>query len=147
MTAVDLCFNCRWMPSTGTRGGWVWCGWGRAEDDARYVRYPPLPVLACPGYEEAMLFVVLMHYSQPLEAVDRIRAEHVRHVEGWAERGVFRAWARRNPPSGGVLVAAAPGRAALERVGAEGPDVKGGVATPEVVEVNPANARGRLGRQ
>ena len=146
MTEVGLCFNCRWMRSTANRRGSVFFRCARAEDDARYVRYPPLPVLSCPGHEEAMLFVVLMHYSQPLEAVDRIRAEHVRHVEGWAERGVFRAWARRNPPSGGVLVAAAPDRATLERVVAEDPYVKAGVATPEIVEFNPANVRGVLAR-
>ena len=88
-----------------------------------------------------MLFVVLMHYSQPLEAVDRVRAEHIRHVTEWAERGIFRAWARRNPPTGGVLVAAAPDRAALERVVAEDPYVKAGLARPEIVEFNPANVR------
>jgi uncharacterized protein YciI len=144
MTDVGLCFNCRWMRSTANRRGSVFFRCARAENDTRYVRYPPLPVLSCPGYEEAMLFVVLMHYSQPLEAVDRIRAEHVRHVEGWAGRGVFRAWARRNPPSGGVLVAAAPDRATVERVVAEDPYVKAGVATPEIVEFNPANVRGAL---
>lgn len=142
MTDVGLCFTCRWMRSTANRRGSVFFRCARAEDDARFVRYPPLPVQSCPGYEEAMLFVVLMNYSQPLEAVDSIRAEHIRHIESWAERGIFRAWARRNPPSGGVLVAAAPDRAALERVLAEDPYVKAGVANPEIVEFKPANVRG-----
>lgn len=132
------------MRSTATRRGSVFFRCARAEDDARFVRYPPLPVQSCPGYEEAMLFVVLMTYSQPLESVDRVRADHVRHLETWAERGIIRAWARRNPPSGGVLVAAAPDRAALERVLAEDPYVKAGVANPEIVDFNPANVRGVL---
>jgi uncharacterized protein YciI len=146
MTDAGLCFNCRWMRSGANRRGSVFFRCARAEDDARYVRYPPLPVLTCPGYEETMLFVVLMHYSQPLEAVDRIRAEHIRHVQAWAERGVFRAWARRDPPAGGVLVASAPDRAALERVVADDPYVKAGVAKPEIVEFKPANVRDVLAR-
>lgn len=93
-----------------------------------------------------MLFVVLMHYSQPLAAVDRVRADHVRHLEAWAERGIIQAWARRDPPTGGVLVAAAPDRATLERVIAEDPYVKAGVARPEIVEFKPANVRGVLAR-
>ena len=146
MTDAGLCFTCRWMRSTANRRGSVFFRCARAEDDARYVRYPPLPVLSCPGFEEAMLFVVLMNYTQPLEAVDRVRAEHIHHVTGWAERGIFRAWARRTPPTGGVLIAAAPDRAALERVVAEDPYVKAGVAQPEIVEFNPANVRDVLAR-
>ena len=145
MTDVGLCFTCRWMHSTANRRGSVFFRCARAEDDARYVRYPPLPVQSCPGFEEAMLFVVLMNYSQPLEAVDRVRPEHIRHLEAWAERGVVRAWARRDPPTGGVLIVAAPDRAALARVLAEDPYVKAGVATPEIVEFNPANVRAMFG--
>ena len=92
-----------------------------------------------------MLFVVLMNYSQTLDAVDRVRPDHIRHLEAWAERGIVRAWARRDPPSGGVLIVAAPDRAALERMLAEDPYVKAGVAKPEIVEFNPANVRGVLG--
>lgn len=132
------------MRSTANRRGSVFFRCARAEDDARYVRYPPLPVRSCPGYEETMLFVVLMNYSQSLESVDRVRPEHIRHLEAWAERGIIRAWARRDPPTGGVLVAAAADRAALERVLAEDPYVKAGVANPEIVEFKSANVRGVL---
>src|SRR6266568_7627414 len=104
MTDVGLCFTCRWMRSTSNRRGSVFFRCSRAEDDARYVRYPPLPVQACQGFEEAMLFVVLMNYRQPLEAVDRVRPEHIRNLEAWGESGVVGAWARRDPPSGGVLI-------------------------------------------
>src|SRR6266571_2112670 len=141
MTDVGLCFTCRWMRSTANRRGSVFFRCARAENDARFVRYPPLPVHSCPGYEEAMLFVVLMHYSQPLEAVDRVRPEHVRYLESWAGRGIIQAWARRDPPTGGVLVAAAPDRATLERVIAEDPYVKAGVARAEIVEFAAGNVR------
>lgn len=113
----------------------------RAETDARFTRYPPLPVRACPGYEVAMLFVVLMHYTRPLAEVDAVRAEHLRYVEGLAAEGVMRAWARRDPPAGGVLIAAAPDRATVQALVAGDPYVKAGVARPEIVAFESRNVR------
>jgi uncharacterized protein YciI len=89
-----------------------------------------------------MFFVVLMHYTKPVTDVDQVRAAHISHLERAAGRGIIVAWARRSPPVGGVLVATAPDRKALEAVLAEDPYVKAGVASPEVVEFNPANVRG-----
>ena len=91
-----------------------------------------------------MLFVVLMHYSRPLAEVDAVRAEHIAHLERLAAQGTVLAWARRDPPTGGVLVVAAPDRAALERVLALDPYVRAGVATPQIVPVDPKNLRMRL---
>ena len=142
--AVGQCFTCWWMRSTTTRRGSTFFRCARAETDARFVRYPTLPVRNCPGYEVAMLFVVLMHYTQPLDAVNAVRAEHLRHLEASAARGLIHAWARREPPTGGLFIATAPDRAALEAVVAEDPYVRAGVATPEIVEVPPQNVRGAL---
>ena len=91
-----------------------------------------------------MLFVVLMHYSKPLAEVDAVRAEHVAHLERQAAQGTVLAWARRDPPSGGVLVVAAPDRVTLARVLAEDPYVTAGVATPEIVEFSSKNMRVNL---
>lgn len=113
----------------------------RAETDARFTRYPPLPVRACPGYEVAMLFVILMHYAKPLAEVDAVRVDHIKHLQGYAAQGVMRAWARRDPPSGGVLIAAAPDRATLEAIVAKDPYVLAGVANPEIVTFDPKNVR------
>jgi len=49
--AVGLCATCRWMRTVTNRRGSVFYRCGRADDDPRFVRYPPLPVLTCPGYE------------------------------------------------------------------------------------------------
>lgn len=142
--AVGLCLTCRWTRAVTNRRGSVFFRCARAESDARYVRYPPLPVETCPGYEDAMLFVVLMHYGKPLPDVDAVRAAHTAHLERAAAAGTMLAWARRDPPTGGVLVAAAADRATLERVLAEDPYVRAGVATPEIVEFDPRNVRLRL---
>jgi len=88
-----------------------------------------------------MLFVVLMHYTKPLPEIDAVRAEHVAHLERAAAQGTMLAWARRDPPSGGVLIASAADRVALERVVAEDPYVLRGVATAEIVEFNPRNVK------
>ena len=82
-----------------------------------------------------MLFGVLMHYTQPLDAVNAVRVEHVRHLESYAARGLIHAWARREPPTGGLFIATAPDRVTLEAVVAEDPYIRAGVATAEIVEV------------
>ena len=135
---------CRWKRVVGNTRGSVFFRCARADTDARFVRYPPLPVRTCPGYEDAMLFVVLMHYTKPLADVDAVRAEHYAHLERAAAGGTMLAWARRDPPTGGVLIAAAADRQTLERVVAEDPYVKAGVARPEIVEFNEKNVRLKL---
>jgi len=142
--AVGLCFTCRWMRPAGNQRGSIFFRCTRADTDARFVRYPALPVRTCSGYEEAMLFVVLIHYTAPLDRVDAVRSDHLRHLETYAARGVFHAWARREPATGGVLIARAPDRAALEAVVAEDPYVRAGVARAEIVAFTPQNVRGTL---
>lgn len=138
---VGLCLTCRWKRVSANRRGSTFFRCARADSDARFVRYPALPVRACPGYEDAMLFVVLMHYTQPLPEVDAVRAAHTTHLERQAARGVTLAWARRDPPRGGVIIALAPDRATLDRVLSEDPYVAHGVAAPEIVEFAPRNVR------
>lgn len=91
-----------------------------------------------------MLFVVLMQYTKPLADVDAVRADHLAHLERAAAAGTVLAWARRAPPTGGVLVAAAADRLTLERVLAEDPYVRAGVAKPEIVEFSQKNVRFKL---
>lgn len=91
-----------------------------------------------------MFFVVLMHYIKPLPDVDAVRAAHTAHLERAAAAGTVLAWARRDPPAGGVIVAAAADRPALERVLAEDPYVRAGVAQPEIVEFNEKNVKLKL---
>ena len=141
---AGLCLTCRWKRLATNRRGSVFFRCARAETDPQYVRYPSLPVRACPGYEDAMLFVVLMHYTRPLPDVDAVRADHIAHLERAAAQGTVLAWARRDPPTGGVLIMAAADRQTLERVLAEDPYVRAGVATPEIVEFNEKNVRLQL---
>src|SRR5260370_5220601 len=130
--AVGQCFTCRWMRSTATGRGSTFFRCARAETDPRFVRYPALPVRDCPGYEEAMLFVVLLQYTRPLDAVDAVRAEHLRHLEAYAARGLIHAWARREPPTGGLFIRSAPDRAPLAAGGGENPVLRTGDRVAEI---------------
>ena len=54
--AVGLCATCRWVRIVTNRRGSVFYRCLRADmdpPDPRFVRYPPLPVLRCPGYERS----------------------------------------------------------------------------------------------
>lgn len=48
---AGLCASCRHVAVQTTARGSRFYRCRRAETDARYVRYPPLPVRACSGYE------------------------------------------------------------------------------------------------
>lgn len=48
---VGRCWDCRHQRQTGNRRGSIFYFCGRSRTDARYPKYPPLPVLECNGYE------------------------------------------------------------------------------------------------
>ncbi len=50
-THAGLCANCRHARHIGNRRGSTFLLCGRAASDPRYPRYPPQPVLHCPGHE------------------------------------------------------------------------------------------------
>lgn len=48
---VGLCAACRFARAQPNARGSVFWRCGRAESDPRFLRYPPLPVRECPGFE------------------------------------------------------------------------------------------------
>jgi hypothetical protein len=48
---VGLCASCRFAHAQPNARGSLFWRCGRAETDARFRRYPPLPVRECPGFE------------------------------------------------------------------------------------------------
>jgi len=50
-TPVGLCADCRHAQSIETRRGSTFLRCARSDVDARYRRYPALPVLDCSGHE------------------------------------------------------------------------------------------------
>lgn len=49
--ALGLCADCRFHVRQSTRRGSVFHRCRRADEDERYLRYPPLPVRRCAGHE------------------------------------------------------------------------------------------------
>jgi hypothetical protein len=51
---IGLCFSCRHLRLVRTDKNSVFYQCQRSTTDARYAKYPRLPVLHCPGYEPKM---------------------------------------------------------------------------------------------
>ena len=50
-SAAGLCADCRHARRVRSARGALFLLCERARSDPRYARYPPLPVLQCPGHE------------------------------------------------------------------------------------------------
>jgi hypothetical protein len=53
LAASGLCATCAHVRVVPSKRGSEFVLCRRSEDDPRYARYPPLPVLDCPGYRRA----------------------------------------------------------------------------------------------
>ncbi|WP_042386181.1 YciI family protein [Streptacidiphilus melanogenes] len=80
------------------------------------------------------MFVVTLSYTAPIEQVDALLLEHRAWLDEQYAKGVLLASGAKVPRTGGVLLAGGLDRAALDRVLAEDPFAKGGVAQYDVVE-------------
>ena len=49
---VGICMDCRFVLEQATKQGAVFFRCGRADEDETFNRYPAIPVLGCPGFED-----------------------------------------------------------------------------------------------
>ena len=83
------------------------------------------------------LFIVDLTYQVPLESVEPHMAEHMRFLEcGYAD-GLFIASGRKVPRTGGVILARAASREALEAFLENDPFKRHGIAAVVVTEMVP----------
>lgn len=92
----------------------------------------------------APLYLVLLRYVAPLEAVDRWLPAHRDYLQQRYAEGSFLLSGRREPRTGGVVLATAPSRAALDALLDEDPFHREGVAEYEVVAFVPTMAAAGL---
>lgn len=85
------------------------------------------------------MFVLLVEYTRPMEDVDRHLVAHRAHLAAAYDAGNLLCSGRRNPLTGGVILAVGA-RAEIDRIVAEDPFVIEGVAAYTVVEFNPNRA-------
>lgn len=74
------------------------------------------------------MYLMISEYLVPLAEVDAVREEHLRFVDGLAERGLLVSAGRQDPPVGGVVLLAAATEAEAVALMADDPYVRGGIA-------------------
>lgn len=84
------------------------------------------------------MFVVIVHYIQPLSEIDARLEEHVAYLKRQYQAGVFVASGRQVPRSGGVILARAANRQALRAVLEQDPFSQHGLAEYQVIEFTPS---------
>ncbi|MGX1546256.1 YciI family protein [Streptomyces adustus] len=80
------------------------------------------------------MFVLELTYTAPLEAVDAVLDAHVAWLDEQYEKGLFLASGRKDPRDGGVILAVAADRAAIEEVAAGDPFTVAGVCAYRITE-------------
>ena len=83
------------------------------------------------------MFVLLNRYLKPLEEVDRVLPEHRVFQDEMYARGVFIVSGRLEPRTGGVTIARAESREAIETILAGDPFVREGITSYDIVEFTP----------
>ncbi|THV21521.1 YciI family protein [Peteryoungia ipomoeae] len=80
------------------------------------------------------MFILSLTYVKPSEDADRLMQPHMDWVNAGYESGLFLASGRKNPRTGGVILAKGD-RAAIETYAASDPFVIEGIAICDVTEV------------
>lgn len=80
------------------------------------------------------MFVLELTYTASPAEVDAVLPDHVSWLEEHYAQGIFLASGRKNPRTGGIIIAAAEGRARIDAVVAGDPFLAAGVCTYKVTE-------------
>jgi uncharacterized protein YciI len=88
------------------------------------------------------LFIIDITYVQPLDEVERRMAAHLDVLARGYERGAFLLSGRKNPRTGGVILAKADDRAALDALLQDDPFHE--VARFDITEFAPSKSASQL---
>ncbi|WP_319582317.1 YciI family protein [uncultured Pseudodesulfovibrio sp.] len=86
------------------------------------------------------MFILHLTYVKPLSEIDRLIPPHVEYLKKNYAAGTFLFSGRREPRTGGVIIARAGSRAEVEALIQEDPFLIEGVAEYEIVEFLPSMA-------
>jgi uncharacterized protein YciI len=90
------------------------------------------------------VFVILLNYIKPISEVDRLVGEHREFLERYYASGHFLLSGRREPRTGGVILAEAETRAEIESIVLNDPFNREQIAEYEIVEFLPSMAATQL---
>ena len=84
------------------------------------------------------MFIVSLEYIHPLADIEAALPEHIAYLERHYRAGTFLLSGRKEPRTGGIIVARAASRAEIERIISEDPFHQTGIADYEITEFIPA---------
>jgi uncharacterized protein YciI len=90
------------------------------------------------------MFLVLVNYVKPISEIDAHLADHVRFLDAGYAEGLFLASGPQIPRTGGVILARAASRAALEAALAKDPFAVHNLARYDIVEFVPVKTAPEL---
>jgi uncharacterized protein YciI len=83
------------------------------------------------------MFIVILTYKKPLTEVDKFGNDHLAFLSKFFEAGKFVVSGRRNPRTGGVIIAHNVTREQLDDIVKEDPFYKNGLADYDITEFTP----------
>ncbi len=83
------------------------------------------------------MFIISLTYKKPLETVDAHLEEHVAYLKAQYAAGLFLASGRKNPRTGGIILARADSREAVEAAITKDPFYTLEIAEYEITEFLP----------
>lgn len=86
------------------------------------------------------MFVISLSYIRPLQEIDAFIQEHVEFLEKFYESGNFLLSGRKEPRTGGVILAKASSRTEMEDILRQDPFCREKLATYEVTEITPSKS-------
>ncbi len=90
------------------------------------------------------MFLILLSYTKPLESVDRLVGEHRQFLERHYANGNFLLSGRKEPRTGGIILAKAKSKTEVELILQEDPFYLEEVADYTVIEFIPTMAAEHL---
>jgi len=90
------------------------------------------------------MFVITLSYLKPLTEMDRLRPAHLEFLDRYYAKNIFLTSGRQTPPTGGVILALADSKAALEQIIAEDPFYTEKAATYTITEFIPTKVNQNL---
>ena len=91
------------------------------------------------------MFIVSLTYTSPIDAIELFLAEHVEYLDKYYASGHFQLSGRKEPRTGGVIIARAKSTQELEQILAQDPFYREGLARYDVTEMVPTKSSEALG--
>lgn len=90
------------------------------------------------------MYIISLTYKAPLEIIDRFIPEHIAFLDKHYELGHFQLSGRKNPRTGGVIIATVDTRETLDTLLREDPFYREELADYDITEVIPTKASNAL---